>query len=113
MDNILDNKDFVLDDLNPASVSKKIAERMKRRRLFLNISQEQLSKRSGVSLGSLKRFENKYQISLKHLLQLAMVLDAMNEFHGLFPENRFNSIDDVLKSKNTKERKRARDEKKH
>ena len=113
MDNIIADNDFVLDDFNPASVSKKIAGRMRQRRLLLNLSQEQLSEMSGVSLGSLKRFENKYQISLKHLLQLAMVLDAMNEFHSLFSENRFASIDDVLKSKKAKKRKRARDEKKH
>ena len=113
MDNIIDDNNFVLDDFNPVSVSKKIAGRMRQRRLFLNISQEQLSKMSGVSLGSLKRFENKYQISLKHLLQLALALDAMNEFHTLFPENKYNTIVDVLKSKKTKERKRARNEKRH
>ena len=112
MDNIVDSNSFVLDDFDSVAVSKKIAGKMKRRRLFLNFSQEELSKRSGVSLGSLKRFENEFQISLKHLLQLAMVLDAMNEFHGLFPENRFKSIDDVLKSKQTKGRKRAGNERK-
>ncbi len=110
-DNMLANNITILDDLNPSAVSRKIADRMRRKRLFLNLTQEKLSQMSGVSLGSLKRFETKYKISLDNLLQLAMALDAMDEFRNLFPEDRYKSIDDVIKSKKVKERKRARNEK--
>ena len=61
-----------------------------------------------MSWGSIKRFENSGEISLKHLLKLALALDALDEFHNLFPEKEYNSIDDILKSRKQKERKRGR-----
>ena len=104
----MDNIDFILDDFNPVAIAKKMAERLRKRRLFLNMSQKALSIKSDVSLGSIKRFENGGEISLKHLLKLALVLDALDEFHTLFPEQEYNSIDDILKSRKLKERKRGR-----
>ena len=97
-----------LDDFNPHAIARGIAERMRRKRLTLNISQQSLSDKSGVSLGSLKRFENKYQISLKHLLQLALALDAMSEFKKLFPDYNYQSIDELINMKKSKERERGR-----
>lgn len=110
MNNILSDNEFVLDEFNPIAIRNKIAERMKKRRLGLGLGQQALATKSGVSLGSLKRFENKHEISLKHLLQLAMVLDALDEFNKLFPEKEFNSIDEILKSQNTKEHKRGKND---
>ncbi|RUA25082.1 MAG: XRE family transcriptional regulator [Bacteroidetes bacterium] len=100
--------DFILDDFNPVSIAKKLAQRMRKRRLFLNMSQKLLSEKSGVSWGSIKRFESSGEISLKNLLKLALTLDALEEFHSLFPEKEYNSIDDILKSRKQKERKRGR-----
>jgi len=105
---MLDENSIILDDFNPYAISKKIAGKMKRRRLALNLTREKLSAMSGVSMGSLKRFENQYKISLERLLQLALALDALEEFHHLFPENDYRNIDDVIKRKKIKERKRAR-----
>ena len=105
---MLDDNNFILDDFNPQAISKKIAERMKSRRLVLNITQENLSKMSGVSLGSLKRFENQYKISLEHLLKLALALDSLEGFNYLFFKNDYQSIDELIKRKEVKDRKRAR-----
>ncbi len=105
---MLDDNSIILDDFNPRAISKKIAGKMKRRRLALNLTQENLSKMSGVSLGSLKRFENQYKISLEHLLQLALALDALEGFNNLFSENNYQSIDELIERKKIKERKRAR-----
>ncbi len=108
MDNILDNKDVILDGFNPQAIAAKLAIKMRKMRLSQNLTQEVLSKRSGVSLGSLKRFENKHKISLEHLLQLALALDALDAFHNLFPENDYQSIDEIINKKKSKERKRGR-----
>ncbi len=97
-----------LDDFNPHAIARKIAERIRRKRLILNMSQQSLSSRSGVSLGSLKRFENKYEISLKHILQLALALDSLNEFSQLFPDYNYQSIDELITMKKSKERERGR-----
>ena len=99
---------FLLDDFNPHAIARKIAKRMRKKRLSLNISQQALSIKSGVSLGSLKRFENSYEISLKHLLQLALALDSLADFQKVFSENDYQSIDDILIMNKTKERERGR-----
>lgn len=61
-----------------------IAQRAKAQRLALNLSQQELAERSGVSLGSVKRFESTGHISLKSLLEIALVLSAMPAFDALF-----------------------------
>ena len=108
MDNILDDKNVILDDFNPRAIAAKLAGKMKKLRLSQNLTQEALSKRSGVSLGSLKRFEHKHKISLEHLLQLALALDSLEGFHLLFPENDYHDINDLINKKKAKQRKRGR-----
>ena len=98
MINILADNDFVLDAFNPVVIATGIAERMRERRLEMNLTQQCLAKRSGVSLGSLKRFESNHEISLSHLLMLAVVLDATEEFALLFSRRQFENIDQALKT---------------
>jgi transcriptional regulator with XRE-family HTH domain len=108
MANIVTVNDFVPDDFNPVSIARGIAGRMKERRLELNLSQQGLSVKAGVSLGSLKRFESASEISLKNLLMIAVSLDATEEFRFLFPLQQYTSIDQLLTMKRTKIRKRGR-----
>ncbi|MBC8374432.1 MAG: helix-turn-helix transcriptional regulator [FCB group bacterium] len=103
----MDIQEYGIDDFNPNKISEKIAINMKARRIFLNITQKQLANQSGVSLGSIKRFETKYQIALQSLIKIAVVLDASNEFHELFPMNQFKSIAEVLRAAEMQPRKRA------
>lgn len=60
------------------------------------ITQKQLAARSGVSLGSLKRFEQSGEISLQSLKKIAIALDMENELEGLFDNVPFASIDEVI-----------------
>jgi len=108
MVNILYDNEFDLDRFNPHKIAEQIAKRAKQRRLELNITQEELAQRSGVSFGSVKRFENQAKISLQHLLMIALALDATEEFSRLFTRQNYQSIDDVTQEKSTKQRKRAR-----
>lgn len=85
----------MLDDIlkTPQEVRRDIAARAQARRLALNMSQKELAARSGVSLGSVKRFETTGEISLTSLLCIALVLGDLEAFTGLFsplrPENLF------------------------
>ncbi len=106
--NILSDNDFLLDDFNPGVILKNIAARMKRNRLELNLSQQALSKKSGISLGSLKRFEQTGEISLKSLVMLALALDATYEFTQLFAGSQYQSIDELLSRDKAKNAKRGR-----
>jgi len=64
-----------------------IAGRFKARRLAMNLTQGELAVRSGVTLGSLKRFERLGLIALDSLLHLALVLNCLDDFDKLAAES--------------------------
>ena len=67
----------------PYEVSKKIAQRHRNLRKQLKMSQAEMAQRSGVSLGSLKRFENTGKISLESLLKLMHLLGHLDDFDNV------------------------------
>ncbi len=67
----------------PSIILLEIAHKIKILRKQAKYSQIELAERSGVSLGSLKRFENSGQISFESLLKLAHILDRLDEFSSI------------------------------
>ena len=84
----------------PQDVRGELSARFKARRLSLNLSQEGLALRSGVSWGSLKRFEHSGLIALDALLKLALTLDCLTDFDQLCNDRQQNfagkSLDAIL-----------------
>ena len=68
----------------PTDILQETAQKHRALRKQLNLSQAALAERSGVSLGSLKRFEQTGKISFEHLLKLAHILGRLAEFEQLF-----------------------------
>ena len=68
----------------PAVVMKELAAKAQQLRKKNRISQLELSRRSGVSFGSLKRFETSGQISLESLLKLAYFFNRLEDFTPVF-----------------------------
>lgn len=84
-------------------IAAEIATRSRDKRLKLNLSQKTLSERSGVSHSTLKQFERSGKISLGALLNIALVLDELDNFEKLFaPKELPRSIDDILSDKSRK-----------
>lgn len=106
--NILSIGNFSIDDYNPDVIMGGIAERVKRNRLELNLSQKALAVKSGVSLGSLKRFEHTGEISLKGLVLIAVAIDATEEFSMLFIRKQYQSIEQLLTKEKAGTKKRGR-----
>ena len=81
-----------------------IAANMRNRRLATGLTQQGLAKRSGVSLATLRKFEQKGVISLESFLKLTMVLDALDGVVKATepPAPTYSSIDEVLESKRKK-----------
>ena len=77
-------------------INKDIAQKIVRLRKRKKITQKQLAARSGVSLGSLKRFEQSGEISLQSLTKIAIALDVENELEGLFDNVPFASIEEII-----------------
>ena len=84
----------------PYEISQEIAVKAKERRMRKKLTQMQLAERSGVSLGSLKRFEHTGEISLSSLLKLAVVLDCLSDFEALFKKPDYTSIEEILNENN-------------
>lgn len=80
----------------PNEIAKNLTEKIKQQRKRLKISQQELAQKSGVSLGSIKRFETKHEVSLQSLIKIAIVLDLDASFENLFSKKTYTSIDEVI-----------------
>lgn len=81
---------------SPADINMEIARRMQKKRKANKLTQKQLAQKSGVSLGSVKRFERLGEISLSSLVKIAFVLDCEDDFDALFARKEYRSIQEVI-----------------
>jgi hypothetical protein len=96
--------------LTPFEVSQTLARSAREKRLSLNLSQQSLSKASGVSYSVIKKFELTGKISLESLLKLAAALGNLSDFTEIFTQTTFsarNTFDELMKS-GSSTRKRGR-----
>ena len=80
-------------------INLQVARRISRIRKRRGITQEQLSEMSGVSFGSVKRFERTGQISLLSLTKLATALGCTDEIRHLFETVPYGSIEEVVRER--------------
>ena len=83
----------------PEEINQKLAQRLKQLRKRRGISQLQLSEKSNVSYGSIKRFETTGQISLISLTKLCVALDCADEIRQLFTNVEYASIEEVIRER--------------
>ena len=84
----------------PKEINSSIADRIRAILKRRKISQIELSKKSGVSLWSVKRFEQSGDISLISFTKIAIALDISDELEHLFAEVRPQSIEEILNGQN-------------
>jgi transcriptional regulator with XRE-family HTH domain len=84
---------------NILDIKQMLSKRVRTRRREAKLSQSALADRSGVSLGSIKRFEGSGEISLASLLRIAAVLGYTADFNNLFERKNYQSLDEVLNAK--------------
>jgi len=68
---------------DPREIQRELAKRIKQLRLLAGWKQVTLAERSGVCLGSLKRFEHTGQASVENLLKICHALGRLDEFDAL------------------------------
>lgn len=83
----------------PEEINLALAKRLSRIRKRRNLSQVQLSEKSNVSYGSIKRFETSGQISLLSLTRLCVALNCVDEIKNLFTQVEYGSIEEVLRER--------------
>lgn len=78
----------------------------------MRLTQAGLAKRSGVTLGSLKRFETSGLIAFDSLLKIALVLDCLADFDRLVVDDdrslTTRSLDEVLAAGRTRKKGRLK-----
>lgn len=88
--------DLLFNPKTPNDIAHELVEKIKQHRKKLKISQAQLASKSGVSLGSIKRFESKYEISLNSFIKILIALNLEQDLENLFTQKNYNSIDEVI-----------------
>ena len=90
----------------PADVAADLAKRLKTRRLSRNLTQEGLARRSGVALGTLKKFERTGTISLVSFIRLVVALGEEAALEKLLADEEFETLEQVLSAPKTRKRGR-------
>lgn len=83
MKNLFDIGDFINIATEQSVVSDLVA-RYKKRLKELRMTRMELSRRSGVSYGSLRRFEATGEISLSSLIKVCKAMGCMEDFNHIF-----------------------------
>ena len=92
----------------PEQVGEILAERIRTLRLARGWKQTTLARRSGVSLGSLRRFEESGRISLESLLKLTFALHRLDDFEGILRPPPASSIAELEAAEKRPVRRRGR-----
>ena len=77
-------------------IDLELAKRARNIRKRRGMSQEELSKKCGVSYGSIKRFETTGMISLLSLTKIAMELDCVDDLKEMFTKAVYRNIQEVI-----------------
>lgn len=80
----------------PEELDQKLAQRVRKIRKRRSITQEKLASISGVSYGSIKRFETTGQISLLSLTKIVIALDLADELRNIFTQVPYKDIQEVI-----------------
>ncbi len=95
--------------ITTSKAQKLIAEHCQQRRVSIGLTQKGLAERAGVSLSSLRRFEQEGAISLESFLKLFQILGSLEDIINVIAPKTptFDNIDDVLYGTLKPERKRG------
>lgn len=91
------NTTFSFLSKTPGEIQKIVAERIRTIRRRRKISQKRLSELSGVSLGSVKRFEQCGEISFLSLIKIATSMGLDSEVEHLFEDVAPLSIEEIIR----------------
>ena len=79
-------------------IATEMALRLRNRRLAQNLTLEGLARRSGVALGTLKKFERTGRIALVSFIRLVITLKDEAALENILLEQKFETLDEVLQS---------------
>ena len=90
---------ILADIKTPTDITQDLMTRVRARRKVLGLTQRELAETSGVSYGSIKRFETMGEISLASLINIAFALKCESDFDALFAQQGYATIDEVINAR--------------
>lgn len=85
--------------IGPGKALSQIASFMRQQRIQNQLTQAELSQKSGVPLATLRKFEQTGLISLESFLKLAVVFGILdNIVKTIEPQNTYTSLDEIIKA---------------
>ncbi|MDY0960359.1 helix-turn-helix transcriptional regulator [Sphingomonas sp. CFBP8993] len=88
----------------PSEISAEIGQKVKRRRLAMNLTQVDAASRAGVSYRTWRRLEAEGKASIDDLVRAAVALRCEQDLFVLFPEPVASSMDALLEQNRMTER---------
>jgi transcriptional regulator with XRE-family HTH domain len=77
-------------------MQREIAAREKYRRRRLGLTQAELARKAGMSLGSLRRFEQMGEVSFSSLVSLCYALGCQEELEQLFSKPAYRTLEEAM-----------------
>ena len=91
----------------PEEVVTLLCERLRKERLYLEMTQADVATRAGVSVNTVSNLEAGRNVSFENLVRVAMVLGRLQELEELFKPH-LNSVDDILRYESNTARQRIK-----
>ena len=80
----------------PGQLTADVAKRAALRRKELGLTQSELAERAGMSLGSLRRFEQTGAVAFESLVRICIALGCEDDLASLFSRRAYRSIQEVI-----------------
>jgi transcriptional regulator with XRE-family HTH domain len=96
-----------LNFIKPEEIVILLGERLRKQRLFLEMSQAEVAARSGVGVNTVSNLEAGRNVSVENLVRIAMVLGKLHELQELF-QPQLNSVNDILRYESQSKRQRIK-----
>ncbi|MBP5477699.1 MAG: helix-turn-helix transcriptional regulator [Paludibacteraceae bacterium] len=94
--------------ISSGELMQQLAERLKARRLEKGLSRPALAGLSGVPAPTIARFEQRYAISMRQYIDLAMALGYADQLQVLMQEPIYRTMEELETIKQNQHRKRGR-----
>ena len=91
----------------PEEVVGLLCERLRKERLYLEMTQADVAARAGIGVNTVSNLEAGRNVSFENLVRVAMVLGRLQELEELFKPH-LNSVDDILRYESNTARQRIK-----
>ena len=91
----------------PEEVVALLCERLRKERLYLEMTQADVAARAGIGVNTVSNLEAGRNVSFENLVRVAMVLGRLKELEELFKPH-LNSVDDMLRYESNTARQRIK-----